>query len=641
MSLRRAVLLVSFLVFCVALLRTAWIGDDALITMRTVHNWHGGHGMVWNVGERVQTFTHPLWMLVLSAVTGVTGEYFFTVLWLQIALSLATVFVVVRVAAEPLRAWAILVVAFSMAFLDYSTSGLENPLTHLLLALLLATTVGRWPEPVRPLVPTLLGALLVLNRLDHLLLVGPLLFGVLRPLGLGGVWRPLLIGFAPLIVWELFAVFYYGSPVPVTAYAKAFSTGIPAGELFTQGFSYLADSLRRDPLTLATIGLAITLAGARAGQRFAALGVVFYLAYTVKVGGCFMTGRFLAAPFLVACVLLASRPRPWPRVHAAVAFAVLLWAGALPFANRMIDGGGVAYLDDRDPKTGETRDGIEDERAKNHPVLGLFGAKRERPQPDALEVLLPHAPRHPGEPPVVYVVAAGNMGFVAGPEVRLLDTVLLDPLLARLPTKQDKWRIGHVFRRVPEGYVESLATGENRIVHPGLRRYYETLYRATRGPLLSGERLGAIWRLLTGADQDGLRLFLDEHYRTPPLVMVQASDLAVQVDDASPCHFGGGQRAVGEGGIEVRFAKPVDKPRLRIGLDSSDAYALQFLQGETSLHVTTVDTKTTDPKKVFLSGIRRHDLDVPDKARGYDRIRIVAFERQDGIAVLAYVVPID
>ncbi len=82
MSLRRAVLLVSFLVFCVALLRTAWIGDDALITMRTVHNWHGGHGMVWNVGERVQTFTHPLWMLVLSAVTGVTGEYFFTVLWL-------------------------------------------------------------------------------------------------------------------------------------------------------------------------------------------------------------------------------------------------------------------------------------------------------------------------------------------------------------------------------------------------------------------------------------------------------------------------------------------------------------------------------------------------------------------------------
>jgi arabinofuranosyltransferase len=46
----------------------AWLCDDAYITFRTVDNFIHGYGLTWNVAERVQAYTHPLWMLLLSGV---------------------------------------------------------------------------------------------------------------------------------------------------------------------------------------------------------------------------------------------------------------------------------------------------------------------------------------------------------------------------------------------------------------------------------------------------------------------------------------------------------------------------------------------------------------------------------------------
>ena len=58
----RIVLLVFY---AVILLRTAWLSDDGFITFRTIDNFIHGYGLRWNVAERVQTYTHPLWMLLL------------------------------------------------------------------------------------------------------------------------------------------------------------------------------------------------------------------------------------------------------------------------------------------------------------------------------------------------------------------------------------------------------------------------------------------------------------------------------------------------------------------------------------------------------------------------------------------------
>jgi arabinofuranosyltransferase len=57
--------LVVVLVFFVILNRT-WMSDDAYITLRTVDNFINGYGLTWNVNERVEVYTHPLWMLSLS-----------------------------------------------------------------------------------------------------------------------------------------------------------------------------------------------------------------------------------------------------------------------------------------------------------------------------------------------------------------------------------------------------------------------------------------------------------------------------------------------------------------------------------------------------------------------------------------------
>src|SRR5262245_18302207 len=71
------------LVFLAVLIRTAWLSDDALISLRTVLNVTHGFGLTFNIAERVQTFTHPLWLLLLVAAYVTAGSLF----WATLALS--------------------------------------------------------------------------------------------------------------------------------------------------------------------------------------------------------------------------------------------------------------------------------------------------------------------------------------------------------------------------------------------------------------------------------------------------------------------------------------------------------------------------------------------------------------------------
>src|SRR5712692_3374466 len=50
------------------IVKDAWFNDDSYITFRTVDNFVNGYGLTWNIDERVQVYTHPLWMFLLSMV---------------------------------------------------------------------------------------------------------------------------------------------------------------------------------------------------------------------------------------------------------------------------------------------------------------------------------------------------------------------------------------------------------------------------------------------------------------------------------------------------------------------------------------------------------------------------------------------
>ena len=74
----------------VTVVRSAWVCDHSFITFRTIDNFVHGHGLRWNVIERVQTFTHPLWMLVLTVFYLFTREAYYTVLTVSILLTAVT-----------------------------------------------------------------------------------------------------------------------------------------------------------------------------------------------------------------------------------------------------------------------------------------------------------------------------------------------------------------------------------------------------------------------------------------------------------------------------------------------------------------------------------------------------------------------
>ena len=488
---RRGLTILWLSLFTLALVRTAWVGDDAYFTFRTIDNFVHGYGLRWNIAERVQAFTHPLWLMLLTPFYWTTGEPFFTSIVISIALTLATVWLLLRRAASVWSAAAGLTVLLgSRAFIDYSTSGLENPLTHLLLVLFLTRALTeQWVTA-----PTaLLAGLLLLNRLDLSVLVLPVLVTLTGWRGSRRVYRALALGFLPLIVWEVFSVAYYGFPVPNTAFAKI-KTGVAESELLKQGVTYLLDSAARDPLTLLVVGAVGVWALIDNPRRTRPIGVaiLLHLAAVTWAGGDFMSGRMFAAPLLAAVVILV-------RADVASLFAYswtpVVIAGAIGISAFRAIAVGQAIADAPDVVAAS---GVSDERASYFRSNGLIAYSREAPYwPRNKWIENGIQTRDEGHRVIVYC-CNGMLGFAAGPTIHIVDTMGLgDPLMARLPSRRD-WRVGHFERDVPRGYTETLETGDNHITAPHIATYYSRLSLITRGALWDRRRLQAIVRMNLG-----------------------------------------------------------------------------------------------------------------------------------------------
>jgi arabinofuranosyltransferase len=227
------------------------------------------------------------------------------------------------------------------------------------------------------------------------------------------------------------------------------------------------------------------------------LSLLLYLAYIVRVGGDFMSGRFLAAPFVVAVFALVGLP--WPRRALPGLALVLLVAGVGLTAREP----SVALL------AGESRQefhemwlphGVVDERSfyfDRTAFLTRDGLRTDvREGDEYLAALVPDLRNQ--HPRTVVFQTVGMAGYYVGPDRHIIDTLALnDPLLARLPAIPP-WRIGHYQRPLPEGYFESVDTDSNRIADPGIAALYDDIRLATRAPLWTRERWRAIWRLNTG-----------------------------------------------------------------------------------------------------------------------------------------------
>src|SRR5687767_13440943 len=170
-------------VFTYVFLANAWIGDDAYITFRVVDNFVNGYGLTFNPGERVQAYTHPLWMLLLSAAYVVTSNLFYTTLAVSYAFCVATLTVAFKSLKNVWRSALFFgVLLSSKAFIDYTSSGLEYPLSFLLLSIFYCRFFSSVRNGVIVSPPDLIvfggiASLAFLNRSDSILLyAGPLAY---------------------------------------------------------------------------------------------------------------------------------------------------------------------------------------------------------------------------------------------------------------------------------------------------------------------------------------------------------------------------------------------------------------------------------------------------------------------------------
>jgi arabinofuranosyltransferase len=451
--------LVTFLVF-----KDAWVSDDALITFRYVDNLLHGYGPVFNPGERVQGFTHPLWFLTLTATTALTHDEVYAAVGLGLVLTVATCLLAGsailydardRLAGLIVATAVLATLAISDSWRSFQTSGLEGSLSTLLLVLLVLAVTR--PAP-RPGVVLALGSLLLLNRADLALLAGPVCLLALLKMAQSKRWLPLAWGALPL-AWFAFAFVYYGDPLPNTA-ANKLGIFTPA-EALQQGLTYVADWVRNEPVT--AIAAVLLFGGGSACARrswdyLLLAGIAAYLLYVVAIGGDFMRGRFIMSVLVPVCVYgglsLARRleitGRPL-RLGLALLFVGALTVGGLKLAPRQERAG-------RIPASG-----IVNERLYYFPGYSFAAYMAEGrlvnryvtdASLDALRAYIDHCGSltiHLGNP--------AYTGYVIGPRITVIDMLgLNDRYIAALPNEyltQRPPRVGHPQKKIPVRYLAS------------------------------------------------------------------------------------------------------------------------------------------------------------------------------------------
>ena len=312
------------------------LGDDAMISLRYAQHLARGDGPVFNVGERVEGFTNPLWMawMAVGFVLGLPERAsalpaLVVAVASAAALALVTKSLARRLGAPPAAAFAAgLVVALNADVARWGAQGFET--VPLALAVAVAASGVVADAPRERLTAGTLAALSVLSwlRSDGVVLAGLLLAAAVAPSPralAGRVWVPLV---APAAL-TLLRLAYFHDVVPNTAHLKVFD----GAARIAFGARYLRSAVTASPgLFLAT---AATLAlGGRAARVTAAIALA-WCAWVLWIGGDAFPGRRFIVPVMPLMVaasaasLSALPAAGWARAF-ALATALCLTPLRLP-----------------------------------------------------------------------------------------------------------------------------------------------------------------------------------------------------------------------------------------------------------------------------------------------------------------------
>ena len=215
-----------------------WVFDDPFITYRYAINVAKGYGFVYNPGERVLGTTTPLFTLVLAISHLLGFKPHPTAIYLgAISLGLGAYFIW-RISQSFNTSW----VGWTGLFLYptfpllLTTLGSEIPLY---LALSLGSFASFYER--RWKLTALLSALVCLTRPDGLIVPAILLAqSVFEKRSIP--WKASLIFISIVGSWLAFAWIYFGSPIPVSLFAKQAQGTLSVSQSFVDGFLTLAQS---------------------------------------------------------------------------------------------------------------------------------------------------------------------------------------------------------------------------------------------------------------------------------------------------------------------------------------------------------------------------------------------------------------
>lgn len=218
------VLLIAAQIVCLWRNRTPILEDDVLFFLRYVDNLANGHGYRFNVGEPpVCGASAPLWPLLVVPFkwSGLSSEH--ALLVLSVVLSLgATILLgwVMQRRFGPLGVLALIpALVVSHRYSTWATSGMESPLTFLLVAgaLAVASGLGSW------LSMGVVAGLCLVHKLD-LAPLGLVLLGGAFTWRRAEFWRAAALAGAIAAAWFTFATLYFGVPLPNSFFTKLSAT---------------------------------------------------------------------------------------------------------------------------------------------------------------------------------------------------------------------------------------------------------------------------------------------------------------------------------------------------------------------------------------------------------------------------------
>jgi hypothetical protein len=272
-----------FITVTLVFLFRSWSYDDPYITYRYAQNLIAGRGFVYNPGEKILSTTSPLFGLLLALgrlvwpnlpriaeILGCIGLgasgymiYSLCLSWEMpyaawVGLFLLPMF---PLATDTIGSETPLYIAFGLAaLLSYTKK------KYLLTALFCSTILFARPDGV--LLPIVLSLHYLIFVRGNIPWKAILLFCILNLIWWGGIW------------------IYYGSPFPVTLFAKQQQGVMAISQKFAPGFLTIIDSYRQRwyfvvEAILAVIGLAFLFLRRKKGLLLVAWTALYFVAYTV------------------------------------------------------------------------------------------------------------------------------------------------------------------------------------------------------------------------------------------------------------------------------------------------------------------------------------------------------------------------